>query len=410
MGRRKRESRVYWRERNGTRRAYADFRDFADVGGGREALIAPGETVATTDPDQAAELAAARVRELEKIRRTRTLLGVTEATLAGYAAHHLEAKTRARKVTYRHLADLEQRLRAWIEHVGDVPLDSIGVEHVERFMAALADRGLSDSTRLAYLFALSGLFTRAQAERRVLPGHNPARAMQDKPAMPAPAPDWLEVPEAALLMESARTWKSARPGIATPDLYAIVATFLLTGGRKSEVLGLDVEDISFDRRTVTFRPNAHRGLKTRTSHRTVPLWPQLESILRAHVFERDEPHPGGLLFSAAAAKFGSDHRVGEFDKQLDQIAARCGWQPGAIRSRMFRHTYASARLQTTDRGEAVSAFTVSREMGHGGLRLVERIYGHLGDVRHRADVVEYRIEQHVDALGEKLATLRAGAS
>ena len=38
-------SHIFWR--NG--RAYGDFRDYADVGGGREALAIPGSTWGTTD-------------------------------------------------------------------------------------------------------------------------------------------------------------------------------------------------------------------------------------------------------------------------------------------------------------------------------------------------------------------------
>ena len=38
---RKRITRVFWRAQGGARRAYGDFRDFADVGGGKEALIPP---------------------------------------------------------------------------------------------------------------------------------------------------------------------------------------------------------------------------------------------------------------------------------------------------------------------------------------------------------------------------------
>jgi hypothetical protein len=52
---------------------------------------------------------------------------------------------------------------------------------------------------------------------------------------------------------------------------------------------------------------------------------------------------------------------------------------------------------------------VSRELGHGGEALVKRIYGHLGTVRHRAKVVEYRVEQHKKVLKEQLAALRVGA-
>jgi hypothetical protein len=37
--------------------------------------------------------------------------------------------------------------------------------------------------------------------------------------------------------------------------------------------------------------------------------------------------------------------------------------------------------------------------------MVKRIYAHLGDVRHRAEVVEYRVEQHLDRLGDRLNRL-----
>jgi hypothetical protein len=45
-------------------------------------------------------------------------------------------------------------------------------------------------------------------------------------------------------------------------------------------------------------------------------------------------------------------------------------------------------------------------MGHGGSRLVERIYGHLGTIRHRSAEVEYRIENHEETLADRLEALR----
>jgi hypothetical protein len=82
---------------------------------------------------------------------------------------------------------------------------------------------------------------------------------------------------------------------------------------------------------------------------------------------------------------------------------------GTVRSKMFRHTYRSARLQTLDHGAPVSTYTVGRELGHGGDGLVKRVYGHLGQVRHRSEVVEYRIEQHRAKLEERLSGLDRGA-
>lgn len=73
---------------------------------------------------------------------------------------------------------------------------------------------------------------------------------------------------------------------------------------------------------------------------------------------------------------------------------------------MFRHTYCAARLQSLDQGAPVSVFTVARELGHGGDALVKRVYGHLGQVRHRAEQVEYRVETFAAQLGARLAALR----
>jgi hypothetical protein len=71
---------------------------------------------------------------------------------------------------------------------------------------------------------------------------------------------------------------------------------------------------------------------------------------------------------------------------------------------MLRHIFTAARLQTLDHGAPVSPFTVARELGHGGDTLVKWIYGHLGETRHRAEVVEYRVEQHEERLRDRLAT------
>ena len=55
----------------------------------------------------------------------------------------------------------------------------------------------------------------------------------------------------------------------------------------------------------------------------------------------------------------------------------------------------------------MSLYTVSRELGHGSRDMVERVYSHLGTVRHRSEVVEYRIEQHEEVLHDRLAALPA---
>ena len=414
MSRKRKRSRVFWREQGGAQRAYADFRDYADVGGRRDALIVPGETLAATDLGIAEVLAAKRLAELNQLRARRQGRAVhglpRETTLAEFAREHLIAKAKAETTTQGWVAESEHYLQRALEFFGQHrPLDAITVADVRKWSEHLHTQSngrggtMSGGSIRHHLNCLSNLFRRAQSEGFVPPGYNPVAALMEKPRAKPQEARWLEVHEAALLLEAARTYRPARGDLAMPFAYPLLATFLLTGGRAREVLGLEVGDVSFDRKTITFRPNQWRRLKTATSLRAVPLWPQLEAVLRAYVFDADRP-PSRLLFPSY--RTGEETMLTDFRKLLDMVAVRAGWQPGEIRSRMFRHTYCAARLQTLDQGAPVSLFTAAKELGHGGEAMVRRVYGHLGQVRHRAEEVEYRIEAFEDKLKGRLAALR----
>jgi integrase len=211
--------------------------------------------------------------------------------------------------------------------------------------------------------------------------------MMEKPKANRFEAAWLEVSCAAALLRAAATPIRKRPERALPHFYPLLATFLLTGGREMEVLGLEVDDISFSRKTVTFRPNQWRRLKTRTSHRSIPLWPQLEEVLSDYLCSNVAPR-GKLLFPSAGPT--PEQPVADVRKAIDAAAVAAGQSAGTIRTKAFRHTYCAARLQTLDRGHPVSLWTVAKELGHGGTTLVERVYGHLGSIRQRSEFVEFR--------------------
>ena len=409
------KNRIYWR--NG--RAWADFRDYADVGGKREPLRPPGQSRATTDPDVAAALLAARLAELEALRRGRVLGTKNVPTLAEYARRYLIKRAESGRVSEAWLEAIEKRLEEAIRFFGaDRRLDDIRPPDVADWAGELAKapgrrvdpnnptRRLprSGGTIRHYLNALSGLYTRAVSEGIVM--QNPVAAMIDKPRGSTEEAAFLSVPDAALLLEAARTYRPKRSDmVAVPHLYEILATFLLTGGRKREVLGLAPEDISFERGVVMFRPHPWRSLKTKGSRRNVPLWPQLAEILGPYMSRTDRA-PGRLLFPS--------HRTGgmihDLRRPLAVIAKRAGLDPEEVHLHTLRHTYCAARLQTLDHGAPVSVFTVARELGHTSTALVERIYGHVAGVRHRSEVVEYRVEQHADVLGDRLRSVRALAA
>jgi integrase len=430
--------------------------------------VPPGERLATTDPDVATQLAADRLQELESARRRRAFHGgrAVETQLGAFARLHLIAKKKAGKVTDEWLELVELALNRAVAYFGaERELDTLRVSDVRAWIAWLEglttprERRLGPGTIRHHLNALSNLYRRAQEEEVVLPGYNPVAALMEKPAGPRREARWIEIQDAALILEAARQlrplggttldaagmarlrseWDEGQfaslravgraygvsdvvvgrilrgEQVATEPVddashaHVLVALFLLTGCRFREVAGLELDDVSFDRKTITIRPNRWRALKTRTSHRVIPMWPQLEAILRAWVFGRRLEQGGTLLVPSWTAR-GDERRFRDIHRLLDRVAKRAGLGAGEFRSKAFRHTYCAARLQTLDRGAPVSIYTVARELGHGSDEMVKRIYAHLGDVRHRAEVVEYRVEQHLDRLGDRLQRLGSRGS
>ena len=412
---RKRKSRIYWREQGGPRRYYGDFRDFSDCGGKQEPLREPGRPFATDDPDTAALLVAARLKELDAIRRNGSMLRprVDPATLQSFAAKWLVRKAEAGRTTPAWLAAMQRHLEHATAFFGvGRPLTAITSADVARWVTALRalpnGKGgtLGDGSVRHCLNSLSNVY-RGAAEAQVVPSrYNPIADLMNKPMGKPLEASWLEVPDASYLLEAARQVVPARPDLAYPALHALLATFLLTGGRLREVLGLEVGDVNFERAIVVFRPNGWRRLKNLGSARVVPLWPQLAGILRDHLHARTagevlEGRPArSLLFPGCRP--GKEACLDTLPrKAFGALLKQTGMTDLGISAKTFRHTYCSARLQTTDHGAPVSPFTVSRELGHGSRDMVEKIYSHLGAFRCRGKVVEYRVEKF-PALDERL--------
>ena len=396
----RRNSRIYWRGG----RAWADFRDFADVGGRQEALVADGEPFATEDPDVAAKLVAERIEQLEGLRRQSGILGVKGgAQLAEYAGEHL-IKKRQEGTSPGHLGMVEGHLRVAIDYFGaGRELSSISTGEIAEWVRTLRKtpngRGgtLSAATAIKYLNALSDLFARAVSDEYA--SLNPVRSLYKKPTPERVEARYWDPEQVAALLEAARTQPADQVqggrggGGATfagtyPWIYPLLATAALTGARKREVFGLEVDDVSFRYGRIFIRTNGWRDLKTRTSNRDVPLWPQLEEILRAYLLEREQAGGlGSLLFPSHRHK--EEQMLDNVDKVLDRIGGRAGIERPRLHA--FRHSYTAARLQTLEHGAPVHIWQVARELGHQSTKQIETRYGHLARVTERTEVVEFRV-------------------
>jgi integrase len=243
---------------------------------------------------------------------------------------------------------------------------------------------------------------------------------------------FLEVPDAARLLWAAATYPAKRNEPEMGLAYALIGTFILTGGRQKEVVGLAATDVRLDLDTITFRPHPwHEGgrLKTEGAERTIPLWPQLREILEEYLAAHRRHLPGRVLFPSPHVE--ADRPLTDLRDLLDRVAIRAGflvsvlddktgkqsrtssgqlmWTGRRIRTRVFRQTYCAARLQTLDHGRPVSLYTVAQELGHESEEMVRRVYARLGKIRHRAESPEFRPEQWFEVVGGQLVAKRACA-
>ena len=398
MAEKTRKDRLYTRVQGttGIVRYYADLRD---LGGGQLALRAPGSSRATTDPDQARILLG---KVLEDIKAGKMLSKTTrpkkqrsDETRLGPMSQRL-IKDNPGDVTEKWQGDVERRLKraqAWFGK--ERSLISIESAHVRDWINKLTAEGFANGTIRHHLHALSSVYRYAHELDTVPPSCNPVSRLYRKPSArrdrkESQRAEYLEIPEAAKVLKAARKLKRTRRNGLIEFVHPLVATFLLTGGRKAEVLGLTWGDIDFDLGLVTFAPNEWRGLKREWSERTVPLWPQLREILEA--YRTATRSPSDLVFpSPRTAHGGREGMVNDLRKIMVDLRkhSKVDLPEGVT---IFRHTYATARLQTTDGGKQISLWTVAKELGHKNVSHVEDTYGHPSHYRPRGEVVEYRVE------------------
>lgn len=146
--------------------------------------------------------------------------------------------------------------------------------------------------------------------------------------------------------------------IASP--YWKVATLLggKAGLRRSEVLSLRWQDISFRKRELCVADREDWREKTRKT-KTIPLHPDLLRVLT----ERRAGNPGGTLV------LPWDKDPNEFSKAFRRLCRRAGLSTGSFKA--LRHGFATELMQSD-----ASAMKVQRAMGHASI-LTTQTYSHV---------------------------------
>lgn len=410
-----------WVYRRGPR-WWGDFRSFADVGGGREPLVVQGEQYATTCRAMAEGLAEARAAELARERLRRTHGGPEGSWTLVDAARDLlvtlgRQRTRTAKTrTLRTIESLEYHSRRGLEILGRMPtgdgdrrpwplryLSELPVELGPAFHRALdsvvSDRTgkvLSSRTVHGVVTTLQRVFDHGVGRGRVRTGVLNPFAGLDIEVVNAETPH-MEMTEAAAFLQAILDLE----GGFTPGA-TLAITLALTGGRPAAGAGLTPENLDLHAGTIRYEDNQFRTLKGHRLHRerSVPLWRQLGLVLLAYAKERGLPPSGdlllppprhGRLLSLRNIMDSAYLPAIELLEAAGDLQAADRLRGKRITPRCWRTTYASMRLQTIDRGEPVSLWTVAQELGHSSVSMLRERYGRYLDTRHRLPYVEYRL-------------------
>jgi integrase len=346
---------------------------------------------------------AERLPELEREAKDRKLGRETgDRLLREFCEEHINRK-RHEVGSAKTIRENDRALRYLIDFLGDnATVAGVTVEELTDYRDWRL-KTVRPGTVNHELSAISNMMERAVARRVV--ERNEARhvrlAREERTESV-----WLEIAEGVRLLEAAKALEEDPRSRAYPHIHALLTTFLCSGGRRLEVLGLDVADVDFETRAdghgrIHLRPNRFRqigkGFKGAVSVRSVPLWPQLNRTLRAHVDRTGIAE--GLVFPSHVEGAGMLQDV----RDAFASAAEKAKITKAITHHTLRHTYAAVRLQTVDAGEPVALYTVARELGHAGTGQIESTYGHVLDRRVRLSEVRFESADVIDLASRRKA-------
>jgi len=255
-------------------------------------------------------------------------------------------------------------VRRLFELVGDTPLQEIRPALARRMVAQLHARGLDGKSLARMLSAWRGFFRYLAREQGVT--SNPFQGLR-APKAPKTLPNALSPDEAAQLLQG----PSAEDAMELRD-RAMFELCYSSGLRLSELIGVTLEDLDLEERTVRV---TGKGNKTRV----VPVGRVAVQALKAWLAQRETIAPPEAR-AVFAGKSGRPVAARTVQKRLQRLAAKQGLSR-PLHPHMLRHSFASHVLQSSGDLRAVQEM-----LGHASISTTQ-VYTHL-DFQHLAKVYD----------------------
>ena len=290
---------------------------------------------------------------------------VRVATLAEFTQRWKAEVLAQRKLSTRKATESHLRVHI-IPELGEMNLDQIGRENQQVFATRLS-QATSRKTVLNVLGTLSSILNKAKEWCYVCEGIE-----FDKLALPEAG---VEIPIRFFSADEARRIiEAAKEPFST--MFAILA---MTGLRAGELLGLQIDDLDFERRLIFIRRSAWYGriqtLKSKASKGVLPMPEPLAAMLKSYLVTWP-PNPARLLFANLIGRPMSAIKVVQRKlwPLLDELKIpRCGLHA-------FRHTHSSLLIEG---GAPVSV--AQAQLRHADPRITLEVYSHVvGDSQRNA--------------------------
>jgi integrase len=167
----------------------------------------------------------------------------------------------------------------------------------------------------------------------------------------------------------------------------------MTGLRAGELLGLQVDDLDFERRLILIRRSVNRGqtqsVKSKASKKPLPMPEALAHILEGYLKTRQQNSEGWLFLNNRNRPYSADKIVMlKLWPILDQLKIpRCGLHA-------FRHFHSTMLLELGAAPQVAQA-----QMRHSDPRITLEVYSHVVPESQRKAVE--KVAEVLDLIGPK---------
>jgi integrase len=240
------------------------------------------------------------------------------------------------------------------------PLNTVDEDVTQSFVASLMRQGLSAKTVRTYYGYL-----------RVVIGRKACRDWEVKlPALPENEQFYFTPPQMVQIVANSEGQERV-----------IAITLVETGTRINEALGLHVEDIDFDARTIKAQRSVFQGeagpVKTKKGYRLIHVSSLAVNVLKAHLAGR----PTGIVFPSEVGTYINDSNLR--NRWFNPLIERLGIaQPKGSAFHALRHGRVSLLRES-----GVPDDIVMKWAGHSNLKVTDH-YTHRG-----ADALSERAER-----------------